>query len=287
MSAIFVKTAEPSAPAAGTPFLEKDWAIIRDVALAGFDWSNPDTHNVAGPVVGGALFNNLVSGGLTARLLPINNLSSFPEIAGGMLRTQGAVAVAGTLAINLPDSFTFDSDVRRALVTFWAKLPNSGYVANGLPGLIGSGTGAGANLQYTVFLICNASGVPTSLTYRVWGSSANIDAVISGATLAALLDGGLHQIGLGVEIANGVGTVTLYIDGDAVASGSGAMSALNVIGAAQLFQGAGGAPLTISGTNTLDAALGRPFAHDLTSRPDITFADILARDAQSADGFLS
>jgi len=285
MTAIFVKTDEPSAPAANTPYVEKDWAIIRGVTLGAFDWSNSETYALTGAIPGTATFGNLVAGGSNGTISPANAGATFPAVSGGLLNAQGATNAGGLPVVRLPSSFTFGAGVTRSLLTFWAKLPATGYLASNLPGLIGSGTGANASLQYTCLLIVNGSGAATQLTYRVRGTSGNIDASITGAALAALLDGNLHQIGLGLVIASGTGTVTLFVDGVAVATGSGSMSSYNVIGPASLFIGSGGNQLT-SSANT-NALLGRPFAHDLTSRPDISFEDILARDAESAEGYLS
>lgn len=282
---IFVKTdANPTTAPATMPYLENDYAIVRGVTLAMFDWSNEKTYSGTGVISGGSSFGNLASGGAAASI-PQGSGSSFPALFQGTLKVQGQVSAGGYPLINLPTTFNFSPSVMKSLIALWAKFPSTGFSASAIVGLIGSGTGIGSSLQWHVYAQADASGNLNNITFRVRGSSANIDCVLSGATLAAFLDGNLHQLGFAFEIMNGVGKGYIYIDGVLKVTGSsGAMTSYNQPDGTPVFFSAPGVG-TLSGTG-LDARMGRISCHDLTNRSDLSFTDLLTKDSASAAGYV-
>lgn len=288
MSIFLTADANPSSPLASNPYVNDDSAIIRTATLAMFDWSNSITWNSAGNVTGGSSFTNLAKDTSGTRLasasLTSNSGNFFPPVVNGCL-----VHAGGTFGTNqhiaIPQ-LDFDVAVTRSLVSIFAELPvNIG--ASAIRGLAGSGTSSGINTQWVVWLSAGTDGVPTTLKFRVRGTSGDIDANVTGAALTAILDGNLHHLGFAVEISDSTATIRIFVDGVQAASGTGTMSAYNqpstpvnsylagpgVSGLVQAPAGSGG-------------RYGRISVWNLTGRSE-TFAEILARDAQGAAGFVS
>lgn len=284
--AIFIKAgANPTSPLSTNPYVEQDSAIVRGVHLAMFDWSNSVTYSGTGNVIGGSTFANLVSGGSPAGMAVANAGSYLQPVITGTLKTDGAVSAGGYQYITLPTSFNLGVGVTRSLAIVWGKLPTT-QAANAFNGIVGSGVGANANSQYAFWLQADASGVPTSLLFRVRGTSGNIEASLTGAALTAVLDGNLHQFGLAVTISGGTGTVQLYVDGVLKSTGSGAMTAYNQPGGTPALLAAPGVSNFV-GTANLAGRFGRLSIMDLTARTDLTFAAMLSRDSAGAAGYVS
>lgn len=282
----FIKSDEtPSAPLATNPYVEKDYAIVRDATLAMLDFSNEETWAGAGPITGGSTLGNLVAAGANGTL---NSASgTLPAVVTGTITPNGAVSGGGNPHVNLPVEFNLGADVTRALLILHMKLPATGYSASDIRGIIGSGTAGGASLQWLLYIQADGSGDALNLVFRVRGSAGNIDCTLTGAALDAILDGDLHQIGLGFEIAGGAGQGKIYVDGALAQNGTaGAMTAFNQPGGTPTLLAAPSVNAIVLLTS-LAARFGRPSIWDLTDRTDLSFADVLERDAQGADGFVS
>lgn len=282
---IFLKTdANVSEPLVTMPYIEDDYAIIRNVTLAMFDWSNEKTYSGSGNIAVGSSFGNLVAGGANAAILGAP-VYYFPPLYQGALKVQGQVSGSGQPVISLPASFNFSPSVAKSLVVIWAKLPTGRLMANSFYGLCGAGTGSGASTQWAVAIHTNASGDIDYLRFLVRGTTENIICDLSGEALTELLGSQLHQLGFAFEIKNGVGITYIYVDNVLKATGQ-SKAILNYTqpgGTPSMFSAPGYS--SISGTN-IDARLGRISCHDLTNRPDLSFGDILLKDKISARGYV-
>jgi len=286
MVTIVTSTANATGPLAINPSFEKDYAIVRGVTLALFDWSNPDCYSGAANADGGTVLNNLVAGGASAQISPANTIAKLPYQTG-LFKGAGAVSAGGWPFINLPTSFNLGAAVTRALLSITSRVPSAGWNASGIRGLIGSGTGSGAALQYIAYVQADANGNALNLVFRVRGANgAQVDTVLTGAALAAILDS-THQLGFAFSIANGQGQGFIYVDG--------VLKATSAAATFTSFNQAGGTPTLFTGpgvsaaivNNTLDVRIGRPTIHDLSARADLTFAGMLARGLEAATGYVA
>jgi hypothetical protein len=87
---IFLKTdANVSNPVASMPYLEKDYAIVRGVTSAMFDFSNPECYSGTGDLVGGATtFKDLTINNGEAKA-QVNSTHIFAPIENGMIKVLG------------------------------------------------------------------------------------------------------------------------------------------------------------------------------------------------------
>jgi len=294
MSTFLFADSDPTQPPASIPFLEKDGAIVRGVTKGLYDFSNPDTTTATGTLPVGSVLSNLVLGGGAAGIAGAGG-TTFPPIYHGTMRTLGLVTGASGSYLTLPDGFELAADTTRFLSAFWLRMVKTGWPAASVTkGLIGWGTGSPAATQYAVTVVIDATGVVTALRWTVYGMiGAAVQtiqmAVTDASVLNTIFDGTLHQIGCAFEVINGVGTPSLYVDGVKVATGAGgALTTLNMAATAgQVFTLAATGGFSQPGYLELDTRIGRPQLHDLTSRPDLAFADILNRDKSSTYGYLS
>ena len=293
MSTFMFADSDPIQPATGMPYLEKDGAILRGVTKALFDYSNPETYAGAGPLAIGVVFNSLVDGGGTGGVTGAGG-TTFPPIYHGTVRTLGLITGVNGSNLTLPTSFMLSSASTRFMTVFWLRMAKAGWPAVSTPkGLMGWGTGSPATTQYAVTVVFDATGAVSALRWTVYGMSGVTVQTIqlqvtSAAVLDKILDGTLHQIGCAFEIIGGVGIPSLYVDGELVATGvGGAIAALNVAATqGQLFGLSSAGSVTQPGYHELDTRIGRPQLHDLSSRSEVTFADILTRDKNSAYSYL-
>lgn len=294
MSTFMFADTDPTQPPASIPYLEKDGAILRGVTKALFDFSNPETYAGGGSLPIGTVFNNLVVGGGTGGVTGAGG-TTFPAIYHGTVRTLGLVTGVNGSNLTLPASFMLPAASTRFLSTFWLRMVKTGWPAVATPkGIVGWGTGSPAATQYAVTVVFDAAGAVSTLRWTVYGmSGVTVQTVqlqvTSAAVLNKIFDGVLHQIGCAFEIVGGVGIPSLYVDGELVATGAGmAIAALNVAATAgQLFGLSAAGSVSQPGYHELDTRIGRPQLHDLTSRPELAFVDILARDKNSAYGYVS
>lgn len=294
MSTFMFADTDPIQPAASIPFLEKDGAILRGVTKGLFDFSNPATYAAAGSLPIGTVFNNLVEGGGPAGISGAGG-TTFQPIYHGTVRTLGLLTGASGSMVTLPPEFLLPAAATRFLDVFWLRMVKTGWPAVSVTkGLLGYGTGSPAVSQYGVTVVIDAAGVVTELRWTVYGVIVAAVQTIqlkvtSAAILNVIFDGALHQIGCGFEIIGGVGIPSLYLDGALVATGAGGpLTGLNVAATeGRLFSMSATGGVTQPGYHELDTRIGRPQLHDLTSRPELDFVDILARDKNSAYGYVS
>lgn len=294
MSTFMIADADPLQPPASIPYLEKDGAILRGATKALFDYSNPETYAGAGSLPIGTVLNNLVEGGGAGGVTGAGG-TTFPPIYHGTVRTLGLVTGVNGSNLTLPASFMLPAASTRFLSAFWLRMVKTGWPAVSTPkGLVGWGSGSPAATQYAVTVVFDATGAVSALRWTVYGMSGvtvqtNQLQVANQGILNKIFDGALHQIGCAFEVIGGVGIPSLYVDGELVATGAGgAIAALNIAATAgQLFGLSAAGSVTQPGYHELDTRIGRPQLHDLTSRPEIAFADILERDKNSAYGYLS
>jgi len=294
MSTFMFADSDPIQPAAGMPYLEKDGAILRGVTKALFDYSNPETYAGTGSLPIGTVFNNLVveggAGGVTGA-----GGTTFPPIYRGTVRTLGLITGVNGSNLTLPNTFMLPAASTRFLSVFWLRMARTGWPAVSVTkGLLGWGSGSPATTQYAVTVVFDATGAVSGLRWTVYGMSGVTVQTIqlqvtSVAVLEKIFDGALHQIGCAFEIIGGVGIPSLYVDGELVATGAGgAIASLNVAATqGQLFGLSSAGSVTQPGYHELDTRIGRPQLHDLTSRSEISFSDLLNRDKNSAFGYLS
>ena len=279
--------ADPTAPFTDARYFEKDYAIRRGATKALFDVSNTDTTSNTGVFLNTAPLNNLVVSGTGATVAGPGSGTGFPAIVTGTLRSSGA---HGFAAINLPgdNHFYIPASETKVLVTFYLRMLKTGFSAGYFPGLIGAGTGTGANTQWAFYVQDTGSdGTLDNATLRVrTPAGTNLDAALTGAALDALLDGDLHQVGLYMTRVADVGQCSIYVDGVLqIESSTSSMTAFNrpASSVAQAFTGPGlGYVCNPSGTNGLqDTRMGRFAVHYLTSS-NLTVAEILADEAVAA-----
>lgn len=288
MSTFIVSDSDPTNPPESIPFVEKDAAILRGVTKALFDFSNPETvaQGVALPLF--TKLNNLVVGGNPATTSGPNG-SSFPAVYNGTLRSIGAGDPGGGSTVALPSDFNLPDTTQRFLSVIWLRAVKAGWPANSLNGVFG--VGENNNIQQALWLAADASGGITSLRFRMHSRAvaAFLDcAITAGAALDTVLDGNLHQIGLAFEVVNGIGTQRIYCDGALLATNSGATTGVRASAIkGSLFAAPSVSASTGTGKGNLDTRIGRPQLHDLTSRPELAFTDILERDRNAARGYLS
>ncbi len=285
--ATFIKAAtNPTAPVADSPYVEKDWAIVRGVTKALFDFSHPDSFSQAATMLkGGDTVQNLVEGGAAAQVQPTGNPGATAPLATGMVRNAGASLPAQGPILLLGAAFFPAATTRRMLLTTWLHINSTGNVANQSPGIIGAGTGNGAAAAYQVYCSTNAAGAITEIRFRVHTGAAPLDTLLTGAALAAALDG-IHQLGFAFEIKDNIGQGSIYVDGALAVTGPvGAMTQFNQPGGAASFPAAPG--VGSFALNLTNAKWARPGFHDLTGKTKISFAAMLARDIESATGNLA
>ncbi|WP_314916574.1 hypothetical protein [Pseudomonas helleri] len=294
MSTFLISSTEPSNPDPSMIYVEKDPAIIRGVTKGLFDYSNPDTFNGDMPLPIGTVFKNLVEGGEPGGVNGSGG-TTFPPIYRGTVRTLGLITGSSGSNLILPKSFMLPADATRFLSVFWLRMVKTGWPAvSTLKGLIGWGSGVPEATQYAVTLMFNATGEVSSLRWTVYGmAGGKVQAiqlqVTSQNLLNKIFDGALHQIGCAFEISGGLGIPSLYVDGELVATGVGvALAGLNMeANAGQIFALSGAGGIAQPGYHEKDTRIGRPQVHDLSARPSLQFVDILTRDKNSAEGYLS
>lgn len=176
------------------------------------------------------------------------------------------------------------------MIVLHAKLPKTGWSANTLVALIGAG-GATPDWQYLCYALSDENGALKSLYFRIRGTSGNVDAVFTGASLSKITGTSVQQLGLSINISNSVATLNILIDGEVVASGSGSASQLvqydSSSGSATLQALFLGPTVGFLSGQTIDVRLGRVSCHDLTGRSDVTVDGILSKDRASAAGYIS
>ena len=288
MSTFVVADSDPINPPASIPFVEKDAVILRGVTRALLDFSNPETvaQGVALPLL--TNLNNLVVGGAPATISGPGG-SAFPAAYNGTLRSVGAGDPGSGSTVILPSDFNLPETTQRFLSVIWLRAVKAGWPASSLNGVFG--VGETNNIQQALWARAGADGVISSLQFRMHSraAAAFLDCIISpGVDLDSIFDGNLHQIGLAFEVSNGIGTQRIYRDGNLLATTSGATTGVRASAIKGMLFGAPAASAsTGTGKGSLDTRIGRPQLHDLTSRPEITFSDLLSRDKNSAFGYLS
>ena len=285
---IFLKTdANVSNPVASMPYLEKDYAIVRGVTRAMFDFSNPECHTGTGELIGGSTtFKDLTINNSEAKA-QANITHIFAPVENGMIKVLGG---SGTgRFISLGSQFKFPAITRKALIVLHAKLPKTGWGANAMVALIGAG-GASQDWQYLCYAASDDAGNLKQLNFRIRGTSGNVDATLTGTSLNKITGTSVQQLGLSISISNSVATLNILIDGEVVASGSGSASQLvqyDSSGGSTTLQSLFLGPTVGFLSNlTIDVRLGRVSCHDLTGRDDVSVDGILLKDRQSADGYV-
>lgn len=287
--ALVLKTNENISDAAGViPFLEKDAAIVRGVTLGLIDFSNPACLP-AGYSSGSLLANGASLQGLTAgAAAAVVSSHNTPVIAGfdtGV--TNGGLngATSGSARIELPDAnfaLPVDGSVTRALIVLWAKIKNTGYLQNqGNPYVLIAGDSNSTPSSRGLFRVNLSAG----------GGLANAEWIILGAeapssALLPLVDGNLHQYAFEYIKSGSNVTVNLYVD--KVQRGSrvtvNPSFGTPLANKQRLFSD--GAYNSASGIHSGNK-IYRYAVHDLSSRPDLTAADMLARDWDATIGYVS
>jgi len=293
---IFIKSpTEPTSPDATLRWVEKDLAIVRGVTLAMHDWSNPATYSGSGNVVNGTSFAGLTNGGAAATVAAGSSTSFFfPAVLNGTLRSLGGTFGTGSGFVNLPVDYCQPVGVTRSLQIVWARLPKTGWAVNGTFGLwnVGASVTTPATNQHGSFWATNAGGDISYLRYRVASQAAasfDLDAN-SADFINALGDGNLHQIGFVFEtLGGGLARTSIWLDGVKMAERAAfaATSLNNPATKTGVFFSAPGAGTATGGNAALDLRFGRPSAHDLSARPDLSFAQMLEEDMAAAAGFVS
>lgn len=287
MSTFVVADSDPINPPASIPYVEEDAVILRGVTKALLDFSNPKTVAPGVPLPVVSRLNNLVVGGSASSTAGPGG-SSFPAVYRGTLRSIGAGDPGNGSTVNLSDDFTLPETTQRFLTVIWLRAVKSGWPASSINGIFG--VGDSSNIQQALWLGVDSGGVVTSFRFRMHSRAvaAFLDCIITpGAALDALLDGGIHQVGLAFEVVNGIGTQRIFRDGEQVASSSGASTGVRASTVkGSLFYAPAASASTGTGKGNLDTRIGRPQLHDLTSRPELSFTDILERDRNAASGYL-
>lgn len=270
-------------PTNAIPFLERDDAIVRGVTRSLIDYSNPQSFSGAGSITAGQLATSLTSDLQTGA-----SGSAFPAVAGGMVNFGGTDSKFWTL----PDNFKLPNTCKRFLVIVWVKLPSSGYQTasgNTNQALIGYMNNTSTLAQWGFNLqTVQATGVVNQLnllTPASGGTFAAQDTTLVNADTLALCDGNLHQLAgyFDGESIAGQRIRAIYVDGVAKTSAqAGWDNGFNVPSANVRLGTASG----YQGVYPSNFFLGRPSMWDLTGTA-WTPAQILARDLQSATGFLS
>lgn len=286
MSLFLKSDANVSNPVASMPYLEKDYAIIRGVTRAMFDFSNPECHTGAGELIGGSTtFKDLTINNGEAKA-QANSTHIFAPVENGMVKVLGGSRTGRF--ISLGSQFKFPSTTRKALIVLHAKIPKSGWYVSSMVSLIGAGVSAG--VQYLLYAASDENGALKSLTFRIKGSSGNIDAILQGSSLNKISGTLVQQLGLSISISNSVATLNFLIDGEIVSTGSGSATQLEQYdssGGSATLQALFLGPSTgFSSNQTIDLRLGRVSCHDLTNRSDITVESILLKDRTSASGYV-
>lgn len=287
MSTFVVADSDPINPPASIPFVEKDAVILRGVTKALLDFSNPETvaQGVALPLL--TNLKNLVVGGAPATTSGPGG-SAFPAVYNGTIRSIGAGDPGSGSTVILPSDFNLPETTQRFLSVIWLRAVKAGWPASSLNGVFG--VGETNNIQQALWARAGADGVISSLQFRMHSraAAAFIDCIISpGADLDSVFDGNLHQIGLAFEVSDGIGTQRIYRDGALLATASGATTGVRASAIKGFLFGAPAASAsTGTGKGSLDTRIGRPQLHDLTSRPELAFTDILERDRNAANGYL-
>lgn len=287
--ALVLKTNEAISDAAGViPFLEKDAAIIRGVTLGLLDFSNsaclPAGYSSGNLLANGASLQGLTAGAAAAVVSSHNT----PVIAGfDMGVTNGGLngASSGSARIELPDAnfaLPVDGSVTRALIVLWAKIKKAGYPANQGNNYVlicGDSNGTPNNKGYLAAILA-ADGTLSNAYWAIMG------APVSSASLLPLLDGNLHQYAFEyIKSGNNV-TANLYVDKVLKNTKVTASPVFGtpVAGKQRLFSD--GAYNSASGVHSGNK-IYRYAVHDLSSRPDLTAADMLARDWDATIGYVS
>lgn len=288
MSTFIVADSDPTNPPASIPFVEKDAVILRGVTKALLDFSNPETVAQGVPLPISSILKNLVVGGSPATTSGPGG-SIFPAVYNGTLRSIGAGDPGGGSTVALPADFNLPEATQRFLSVIWLRAVKEGWPASSLNGIYG--IGESSNIQQALWLAADASGVITSLRFRMHSRAvaAFLDCIIApGDALTTVFDGNLHQIGLAFEVVNGIGTQRIYCDGALLATNSGATTGVRASAIkGSLFAAPSVSASTGTGKGNLDTRIGRPQLHDLTSRPELVFTDILERDRNAARGYLA
>lgn len=289
MSTFLITDAEPSNPPADIRYLEKDSAIVRGVTRALIDFSNPETYDGSGNIPLNTQFRNLVAGGSPAAI-GSSGVYGAPVYLGTLQSDNGAGG--GSVGYPLPLDFVFPASATHTLVGAWFRAPKSGYPASGTISLpvLGVGAGGNASSQYALLVSGPNTGTANSLIARFRGSALNIDATINaGSVLDAILDGNLHQLMMSFSVVDGIGTVRLYVDKVLRATGSGAAVGHNVVAnmTAALFTAPAYGSWNQPNTKVLNARIGRPQAHNLTGRNDVTVEALIAADWDGSQGYLA
>lgn len=286
---IFLKTdANVKTPPSSMPYLEKDYAIVRGVTRAMFDFSNPECYSGTGDVIGGSTtFKDLTINNAEAKA-QINYTHVFAPIENGMIKVLGGSG--NGRFVSLGSQFKFPATTRNALIVLHAKLPKAGWSASTMSALIGTGASS-SDWQYLCYAASDEAGALKQLIFRIKGTSRNVDAILTGTSLNKITGTSVQQLGLSINISNSVATLNILIDGEVVASGSGSASQLvqydSSGGSATLQALFVGPTVGFLSGQTIDIRLGRVSCHDLTGRADVSVDGILLKDRQSAAGYIS
>lgn len=286
MSLFLKSDANVSNPVASMPYLEKDYAIVRGVTRAMFDFSNPECYSGTGNLIGGATtFKDLTINNGEAKA-QANSTHVFAPIENGMIKVLGGSG--NGRFVSLGPQFKFPETTRKALIVVHAKIPKSGWSTSTMSGLIGAGGSSG--VQYLLYAASDENGALKSLTFRIKGTSGNVDAILTGASLSKITGTSVQQLGLSINISNSVATLNFLIDGEIVSTGSGSATQLEQYdssgGSSTLQSLFLGPTVGFLSNQAIDIRLGRVSCHDLTNRSDVTVESILLKDRTSAAGYV-
>lgn len=271
------------------PYAELDDAIVRGITKGLLDFSNPETYAPAAAIPAAATMKSLTSDAGIATV----GAPGFAAIANGLL-DFGHADTATSKALTLPDTFKLPATSKRFAAILWVKIPTSGWqtasgnVTNQLLGWLDN-TGSLAQWGITLVTV-QATGVPGSLGF-IAPSNGSIgsgsQAFLSTPDTLALGDGAVHQVGVYFDGSAGT-TRTMQISVDKVSkttvSGAWDNSALNT--ASTAAPGLGRRSAAFQAAYAAGTKMGRPSLWDLTGS-SLTFADVLARDWDAAQGYIS
>lgn len=271
------------------PYAELDDAIVRGVAKGLLDFSNPETYAATGAIPASATMKSLTSDLGVATV----GAPGFAAISNGFLDFSHT-DTGSSKALTLPDTFKLASTAKRFAAILWVKLPTSGWqtasgnVTNQLLGWMENTT---TLAQWGMILTTvQATGVPGSLGFVFPATGSNGTGSVSFLSTPdtlALGDGAAHQVGVHFDGSAGSTRIAqISVDRVIKANASGAWDNSPLNTAASSAAGLGRRSPAFQAVYAAGTKLGRPSLWDLTGS-SLSFADVLSRDWDAAQGYLS
>lgn len=256
-------------------YLEKDYAIIRDVTNAMVDFGNPftfsDDNLVSSDLPAGTTVKGLTDGASDGSV-PVT-------ITGGL--TNGIVSLNAGTYVDLPISDfkpPVDGSVLKAVHIYWVNVNSTGYPSSVNPFALIAGDNNTTSNNYGRLMLRIESETENADVTQIYWSGYGAGNGFTNSGLIANATDGMHQLAFTFEdLGDGNARIELYIDNVFSAVVTVPIAGVLPTGGSSYTIGAASSSAFNSNLNAF-MNVGRVSVSDFTNREDLNMVDYINRD---------